>query len=175
MDSQASCQSTTTTGKRKLRGRLNLFKCHCCRRDKQKVRHHRLSRDTRCDHPLTSLQCEPVDRVWPQKCNRCEYKGFECSENTRKKRAAVQSNGKPSDNTRAAILTRQESREQDSQDTVNFSDFESLWHVGPTPSPERVLDGAREDILESNSSLLDNVGTDEQASDRALDEELEQM
>lgn len=27
--------------------------------------------------------------MWPQRCTRCEYKGFDCSENTRKKRTTT--------------------------------------------------------------------------------------
>ncbi|KAK4444791.1 ankyrin repeat-containing domain protein [Podospora aff. communis PSN243] len=52
---------------RRPRGKLALLKCEPCRRDKQK--------------------CEPQVREWPQKCHRCELKGFHCSPNTRKHRA----------------------------------------------------------------------------------------
>ncbi|KAK0619709.1 ankyrin repeat-containing domain protein [Immersiella caudata] len=47
------------------RGKLSLSKCEFCRKDKQK--------------------CQPVPRVWPQKCQRCESKDFPCSPNTKKR------------------------------------------------------------------------------------------
>ncbi|KAH6871341.1 hypothetical protein B0T10DRAFT_553427 [Thelonectria olida] len=45
------------------RRRLNYEKCHQCRAAKKK--------------------CEPTDRVWPQKCDRCIEERLECSENQR--------------------------------------------------------------------------------------------
>ncbi|KAF2015561.1 ankyrin [Aaosphaeria arxii CBS 175.79] len=43
--------------------RLHLIKCEECRRDKQK--------------------CLPITRKWPEKCERCTQKGFQCSEGKR--------------------------------------------------------------------------------------------
>ncbi|PVI03894.1 ankyrin [Periconia macrospinosa] len=45
------------------RRKLALVKCERCRLDKQK--------------------CLPVERVWPEKCSRCIFKGFPCSEGRR--------------------------------------------------------------------------------------------
>ena len=35
-----------------------------------------------------ALKCEPQSRQWPDKCDRCKYKGFRCSPSSRKQRGA---------------------------------------------------------------------------------------
>ncbi|KAK0631252.1 ankyrin repeat-containing domain protein [Immersiella caudata] len=67
MDSPASQSQPHPQRARRPRGKLAQLKCAFCRKDKQK--------------------CEPQARQWPQKCRRCELKGFNCSPNTRKERA----------------------------------------------------------------------------------------
>lgn len=52
------------------RQKLNLWKCRHCREARKKVSHAPLPHD-KMRANMTCTQCFPVDRVWPQKCDRC--------------------------------------------------------------------------------------------------------
>jgi len=70
--------------KRKPRGTLDKMKCDRCRNDKQKVRILRPYKIIESDK--TCLECEPQARLWPQKCERCSERGYDCSPSSRKER-----------------------------------------------------------------------------------------
>ncbi|CAI6333760.1 unnamed protein product [Periconia digitata] len=73
--------AVSTQKKRKLA----LVKCERCRLDKQK--------------------CLPVERTWPEKCDRCTAKDFECSEGQRVHRKSKHSTITPSDQPVATNLS----------------------------------------------------------------------
>ncbi|KAH7090345.1 hypothetical protein FB567DRAFT_288693 [Paraphoma chrysanthemicola] len=81
------------------RRRLNTVKCDRCRRDKQR--------------------CDPVGRIWPEKCDRCASKNLPCSEGKKAGRVGKQD-----------LDSEQDSDASESGDTdANFQKLVSHWMV----------------------------------------------
>lgn len=62
--------------------KLDLVKCARCRLDRKKVHNDRDIHNRQSD----KIQCTPLPREWPAKCDRCKSSGFPCSEGKRVER-----------------------------------------------------------------------------------------
>lgn len=89
-DAATSQAFNAPQGASRKRCRLRYSKCSQCRIDKKKVfswtSTHQYIRRLRS-------KCEPSERQWPQRCDRCIEKDFPCSENvslSRKKRRSLE-------------------------------------------------------------------------------------
>jgi hypothetical protein len=87
---QADVVTDKEDAESRKRQKLNLWKCRCCREARKKVSHAPLPHE-KMRANMICTQCYPVDRIWPQKCERCLAHRPEplcCSEpelNTRKR------------------------------------------------------------------------------------------
>jgi hypothetical protein len=132
LEDQDSPRQSVISQPNKLR-KLNTSKCDRCRADKQKVgaTHIPVYPQVYLSYPYgerhsmraaKSLQCLPTPRVWPLKCDRCNAKGFPCSENKKTERRSKHEATGTSSN--GALLN-------DSSRPYNDTELLQQWYVTP--------------------------------------------